>query len=379
MTRNQETIDLLQAKVREATSSDSCIRNIERFELKDVQIDSSMSIANKMFSEDAMKRILDVLNVKPAFKDFQKSMSEKDWEMVADRIKKAKGETFLYGDISNDGKVNNIFIQNPNKKAADDMTNSLAVIDMIEHELADSDCDYSLANFTYTPEKYLFDIEFRNDSHPLDLLGNDPWKSGNKFIFNSLNFKYMPFFERLVCTNGMHRNQFGFHSDISKKSFTNSRLEKTIAGALHQVNDSHYLLLEEYAQRLRNTNISLDEFYGVKRWFNRGDRKVEYEALQNKYFDETPFYNSYGLPVSEQPKTWLRTADSGINAYDFVNLLTWVASHPKDSGLNTEDATDIKIMAGNIFFKENFDLMQLAPKKSVAYPKFEYPVIAEMK
>lgn len=61
-----------------------------------------------------------------------------------------------------------------------------------------------------------------------------------------------------------------------------------------------------------------------------------------------------------------------INAYDFVNLLTWIASHIQESGLNEQDAVELKIAAGNIFFKENFDMMLRAPQKSIKYPQYEF-------
>jgi len=378
--KNQDAIDLLQMKVKEVTDNNQICRNIEKFELKDIKISDQMTYGSKMLSDDAMKSVLDVLEVKPAFKEFQKSMSEKDWELVSDKIKKAKGETFLYGNVTDQGIVADIFTMDPNKKKPDDMTNSLAVIDMIQYELANSECDYSLSGFKFDPEKNLFDVELTNESHPVDLLGNDPWKTGNRFIFNSLSFQSAPHFIRQICTNGMHKKEFGFHSDISKKSFNNNKIEKIIGNALHSINETHYQLLEEYSSRLRNNNISLDEFYGHKLWFNKGERKEsEYDMMMEKYFDEAPFYKTYGLPVNEQPKTWLRTADSGINAYDFVNLLTWIASHPETSGLSEKDSLGLKIMAGNLFFKENLDLVNLAPRKTPEYKRFEYPILAEMK
>lgn len=378
MKRNQETIELLRSSVQEAIAFDPVVKNVEKFELKNVKIDSAMSFAGKEFSENAIKSVLNILEVKPAFKDFQKSMSEKDWELVADKIKKAKGDVYLYGDMSNDNRVNQVYLANPNKKQPDDMTNSLSVIETIERELAESDCDYSLNKFDFIPEKYQFDIELLNDSDPIDVFTNDTWKAGTNFIFNSLNFKHFPFFERLSCSNGMMSKQFGFNSDIAKNTFNNKRLEKIINQSLHSVNESHFQMLEDFSKRLKNTNISLEEFYDIKKFFQKGDRKIDYELLCGHYFSEEPFFKEFGLPVADMPKNWKRTANSGINAYDMVNLLTWIASHPKDSGLNTEDCLDVKIKAGNLFFKESFDLTSLAPAKNFTYPAYDYQVIAEM-
>ena len=265
-TRNRDTIELIRTKTKAITEDYQLNRNIEKFNLKDIKIENVASYQNKLFSDDATTTLLNLLNVKPAFKDYQKSMSEKDWETVADKIKKAKGEVEIYGDISHDDIVNNLYIANPNKKVLDDMTNSLNVINTIETELAQSQCDYSLANFNFDPGKYMFDISLRNESDPIDLLGNDPWKTGQNFKFNSLDFKWAPYFERLSCTNGMMKQQFGFQSNISRNNFNNNKFDRIINKALASVNESHYIMLEEFAKRLNATNISLAEFYATKNW-----------------------------------------------------------------------------------------------------------------
>jgi len=149
--RNQETVEFLQEKVNEVTKNHSIIQNIERFELKNVKIDGTMSIGNKVFSEEAVKQTFDILKVQPAFKEYQKLMPEKDWEYVADKLKKANGDVCLYGDISGDGQVNGVYVQNPNKKKSDDMTHSLAIIDMIQNELIESECEYKLKKFEFNP------------------------------------------------------------------------------------------------------------------------------------------------------------------------------------------------------------------------------------
>lgn len=374
MEKNLETIEQLKIEVKNAIAHDPVVKDCEKFNLKDIVIDSTMSIDNKQFSDNAIKKVLDILNVKPQFTEYRKSMSEKDWEMIGDRIKKAKGDVILYGEMSDQETVNNIHLMNPDKKRDDDMINSMAVVNLIENELRTSDCDYSLNSFNFQKDSYLFDIELKNASAPIDLLENDTWHTGHRFTFNSLNFKYMPFFERLVCSNGMYGKQFGFRSNIAKQSFNNERIERIINNALKGINETHYQLLDEQSKRLNNTNISLYEFYDHKNWFNRGSRKDAYELLMEKYFPEEPFFKTFGIPVNEQTSVWKRTADSGIKAYDFVNLLTWIASHQKETGLTLEDSIDLKIVASNLFFKQVFDLMQVAPRKTPDYPIFQIPV-----
>jgi hypothetical protein len=296
-------------------------------------------------------------------------MDEKDWKQVSDKIKKAKGDIFLFGELSADNQIHHVHYINPKKKKADDMTNSMAIFNAIENELRNSDVDFSLKNFNFDPETYKFDVEFLNETSGIDVFTNDTWKTGNKFIFNSLNFRHLPFFERLVCTNGMVKPQFGFKSSVSKASFNNEKLEKVIYNALHSINDTHHQLLEQYAKHLKSQNVSLYEFYDFREWLNKGSRKDSYRNLIAKYFDDEPFYKAFGMPVNEQTKLWKKSADSGINAYDFLNLLTWVASHANESGLVKSDADELKIHAANFFFKESLDLEEVAPKVKVDYPR----------
>lgn len=369
MERNQETIAQLQENVSKAIQNDPMVRDMEKFNLKDITIDSTMSIGNKEFSEKSIKKVLDVLNVKPNFTDYRKSMSEADWKLVADRIKDAKGDLFLYGELGSGEVINNIHYANPKKKKSDDMTNSLAVINAIENELRTSENEFSLARFNFDSEKYTFDIELKNESSEFDALAGDSWKVGNKFTFNSTNFKYLPYFERLVCSNGMIGKTFGFNSNISKASFNNEKIEKIINNALASFNPAHTQLIESHANYLKGVNISLAEFYGWRNWFNKGPRKDAYKDIMDKYFPEAPFYKAFSLPVAEQTTAWKRTADAGINAYDFFNLLTWIASHPTESMIESSDAIDLKIASSSFFFWDKFDMLEIAPKVKVDYPR----------
>lgn len=369
MQKNAETIEQLKSEVKNAIAHDPLVRDIEKFNLKNIVIDGSMSIGNKQFSDAAIKKVLNLLNVKPGFVDYRKSMSEKDWDMVNDRIKKAKGDIELYGEITDQEMINAIYLVNTKKKRDDDMTNSLAVIAVIEDELRDSECDYRLSSFEFNKNTYKFSIEFMNESMPIDILNGDIWNVGHRFEFNSVSFKYMPIFERLICKNGMYSKPFGFGSYINKQSFNNEKIEKVINNAIHSFNEIHAKLLEEQAEALKKTNISIAEFMYYKKWFDKGSRKNSNNQLIEKYFNEEPFYKAYGLPVAEQTSVWKKTADSGINAYDFLNMLTWIASHPDQSSIKPEDAIDLKIASSAFFMNQKFDMKQLAPRKNVDYPK----------
>jgi hypothetical protein len=368
--KNIETVEQIEQKVKEAIAHDPFVKDIEKFNLKDISINDTLMLGKRELNDKSIKRILDILNVKPAFTEYKKSMSEKDWQLVANRIKEAKGDLYLYGEMTGDSKVNNIFGVNPNKKSPDDSTNSLSVIEKITEELKTSDYDFSLENFSFNKENYLFDIGLKNNSCQLDVLPGDTWKVGSKFTFNSLQFKHTPYFERLICSNGMLGQQLGFRSDISKSTFNNDKLGGIINKAIKNINESHLKLLEEHAETLKNVNLSVGEFLTYRSWFTKGNRGEYCDNLVNKYFTLEPLYKAYGGPVNEKSWAWKKSADTGINAYDFLNLLTWIGSHTKESGLEKQDATDLQIMASSLYFNKAFDMREIAPKVNVSYPRF---------
>jgi hypothetical protein len=71
---------------------------------------------------------------------------------------------------------------------------------------------------------------------------------------------------------------------------------------------------------------------------------------------------AYGCIVSEMPDLWKITADSGKNAYDFFNDLTYIASHPDEAVMTNRERMDVQIKASDLLFKKDLDLELVAPK-----------------
>ncbi len=80
-----------------------------------------------------------------------------------------------------------------------------------------------------------------------------------------------------------------------------------------------------------------------------------------KYFDVNTLNKAYGCIVHEMPQQWKETADTGKNAYDFFNDLTYLASHDDDT-MTDRDRVELQIKASDLLFRKKLDLEMLAPK-----------------
>jgi hypothetical protein len=195
------------------------------------------------------------------------------------------------------------------------------------------------------------------------------WKNGQRFTFSGLYYNYSPFFERLVCSNGNVARQYGKGSDISKQRYNNTKIEKSIREAITARNADLPIMLSNAIQHLKNNNVSLSEFYAYKRFFEDRNTNGRYDSILTRFFDEKPFYKAYGVNIAEKSGKWKTTANSGINAYDFFNHLTWLASHPKEVIMDHKDRLQLQINASNLLFKQELDLEDIASPVQVEYAR----------
>lgn len=367
---NKKVIDKINEFVETLEKQNPIFNDAVQFNLQDVTIEDAFKLNSMDFSEKATNAILDVLNVKPSFRKFQTIMEPQDWQVVSERLKTATGDVNLYGSViaNKDGSntIQNIFFKNARKKKDDDLTTTKGLVAMITNELSISNVDWELYGISHDTETSKIRIELLNDNNPVEVLSGDFWKKGQSFEFNSTSFKQEPFFERLVCSNGMRRPQYGWKSNISKVSYTNEKLEKTIANALSNDNEELSQLITQFAEHTKANNISLREFYFYRKFYE----KKGYDNILSKYFIEAPFYKAWGDNVCDKDDTWKATADSGINCYDFINLNTWIASHSEESGINKQDADDMKVRISFLFTAKELDMEKIAPAAQVTYPHF---------
>ena len=127
--------------------------------------------------------------------------------------------------------------------------------------------------------------------------------------------------------------------------------------------------LKKSIHHLKNNNVSLGEFYYYRKQLESKNQDGEYDDILAKYFDDAIFYDMYGENIKAKSQKWLATANSGINAYDMFNSITFLGSHPDEAKINHDDRVDLQIAATRLLFKESLDLEDVASPVKFTYPK----------
>ena len=172
-----------------------------------------------------------------------------------------------------------------------------------------------------------------------------------------------------MCTNGNTANQFGFGADISKNTFNNKKIQSVIEKSIKFHSETMPATLEQAVQHLKGNNISIKEFYQFREFFSSRNEEGVYDRLLLDYFDDKPFFKGYGMDIASKSRKWKSTADSGINAYDYFNALTYLASHPDDVKLIKDHRAALQIEASNLLFKKELDLEDIATGVKIDYPR----------
>lgn len=370
---NQETIQRIQ---QESNSIIEALgeRSICEFKIKDLDIDNGVYLNEMPVRGRALSTIMSTLKVRNNFTEFANQMSPEDWNMVSAKLKSAEAETKMFARIikDDDGKteVNNVYRQNDKKKVSDD-ANLPQYFSWINESLGNSETEYSMKSLNFNSKTETFDLVLLNESKRVDVFGTDTdlWKMGDRFTFSGLRFDYAPFFERLVCSNGNTALQYGFGANIAQAKFNNNRIKSVIEKNLVFGTESLPNQLVQAVQHLKNNNISIAEFEAAKRFFESRNENEKYDGLIHRFFNDQLFYQTYGLNIADKSRKWKSTANTGINAYDFFNMLTYIASHPEDVRMDREDRRELQIQASNILFKKELDLEDVATRVDIEYPR----------
>ena len=206
-------------------------------------------------------------------------------------------------------------------------------------------------------------MRFLNKEGGIDVFKNDKdiWKTGVDINWNPFQFINAPFFERLICSNGVSVPYQGYQAKIQNKKFNLERIQKELNKTIIK-NSSFDEIIQNKCKHLADNNVSLQEFYKFQNFFkSRNNDDVDYEHILNRIFSEKEIYRNYGEKIEDKSNKWKSTANSGRNAYDFFNDLTWLASHSKDVRLDESDALQLQIETGNFLMKDILDLEDVAP------------------
>jgi len=373
---NKETIDKIQEKTKEflndAKEKDfRCDFNFENINVKEKQL----HLNDYQFNEEAKNKLLGLFRVKSDFDNHAKYLSEDEWADVINKIKKTEKNKQYIAQINAENQVINIYATKEDKKN-DDLMDTQFIVDKICENLGQCTNEFELKSYNLIKDTEKFNLVLLNRENTYDIFGDgsDKWDVGNSFIFNPFYFQFAPFFERLSCANGMRSPELGKANTISNKKFHVKSVENLIEKVFENDLKYHEEMIKMTAQHLRDNNASIGEFMEIKRFLSpKDDNETHKEQLIKNYFDEEPFYKTYGENIEKKSPKWKSTANSGINAYDFFNLLTWIASHPEETKLKKDEIIELQIKAANFFFKKELDLEDIAQYKEV-----DYPIIAEV-
>ena len=351
-------------------------REIVQFKIKEIELGDGISLRGIPLVGKAIGRIFYTLKVRPNFTEFASKMSTLDFNLISQKLKSAEAETKMYAKVVKNDKGNPEIVEcyyHNDKKTQADSAGINQYFDWMVDSLKNSEKDYSLKQFNFNAKKESFDLILLDETEQnrVDAFGTglDLWKMGDRFEFNSLKFDYAPFLERLSCTNGNTALEYGFAADVSHSKFNDRRLESVIQKALGFKNDQLPIILQNATTHLKENNVSLAEFYHYRKFFESLNDDGIYTGLINSYFDDKPFYQSYGLDINGKSQKWKSTANTGINAYDFFNMLTYIASHPKEVRMDREHRTNLQIKASNLLFKKELDLEDIASHVKIDYPR----------
>ena len=373
MANNQTVIDQLRV-LSEETLNQLGNRTFTEFKIKDIEFDQGLSLRGTPIRGKAAEKVLSTLRVKKNFSDMVHKMTPEDWGQVSYKLKQAEGETKLYGALVGEGaeeEIVRVYDANEHKKRSDDEVSYENYFNWICDSLSESEKHYILKDFHYNTKKDIFNLTLVENDTELDVFGTgiDMWKTGQRFTFTGLSYNYSPFFERLVCSNGNVARQYGFGTNISKQRYNNKKIEDSIRKSIVNRSGDTPIILSKAVEHLKANNISLAEFYAYQRFFSSRNENGRYDGILSTYFDEKPFYKAYGVNIEEKSNKWKSTANSGINAYDFFNHLTYLASHPEKVKMDHNDRLQLQINASNLLFKKELDMEDIAGPANVEYAR----------
>ena len=354
-----EKLELFQEEVRERINSQKSVM----FHIGDLSVnDGKLKYQDQILDTDSTKQVLSHLKVRPNFLTLDKQMPEEDWNSVTEKLKSVSANTSIFARTGGDENlITNLQIAH--KKTPNGGIQIPEVFSMLRESLLEcSTDDYRLKETNFDSVNDEVTITLLNDNRELDVFGSghDMWKSGKKLVWSGVEFSITPFFERLVCTNGMTTRQFGYASNVTRSKYNYGKISSILEKEISNASDTSTAALLDAVKHLNVNNISVDELLKYRSLFN----EEEHEAILNKYFDISYLNKAYRCDIEGMHKQWRKTADTGKNAYDFLNDLTYIASHPDEIALDFSMRRKLQIEAGNLMFSD-LDMQNVAPKLAI--------------
>lgn len=346
-------------------------RDVRPFTVTSVEVQGTdVSHGGSAFTKEAKKAFLGVLRVKADFPELGEGVDRARWATALRTIQDTRRDQELHAlyakDTDGNLVVREVYPKKPNHAEA--ALRHRSIVGSITGALLDSPHEFALHDLAYDEERSEFDLTLLQ-RRTLDVGSADLWKAGARFTFTDMSFTHRSFFERLVCSNGMSTPVNGFRSRVDQKRHNITKIAEVVRRNIVEGDDALNDLVRAAVGHLRVRNASIAELQWMRGAFKKALKEDEaaFQRMDAMYFDEDHLYRAYGTSIEDQTQRWRQSADSGVNCYDLFNLMTWIASHPPETGIvrSSREALEIQIAASNLLFKNPLDLEDVAPRVDV--------------
>ena len=168
------------------------------------------------------------------------------------------------------------------------------------------------------------------------------------------------FVQRLICSNGMTRNEDGAMLAVLRTDANPAEmLEKLFMEGAEKKLARHF----ERIQKLQEISLSVREWQQLIPWLSKFDKDTDvFKAhLGFKKLSDVPFEKEYekrGFKLDELSQAKLANCPTPINWWDAINCMTWLGSHPNDSGVDDWTQGKLLNVAGRQMGKKAYDADQ---------------------
>lgn len=333
-------------------------------------------------SEKAKRTLLKRLRVQPDFPSLGDKLRSSDWSTVTEALKLFLQDRPYLAKVRITEDAQEIFeiIESPIHKNVSLVSND-EFIDIICNELESSKDAYKLFESRFDKKTNSIIIGLINEETQFNVFGssynkdgeekyfdfkNDTWMAGVQFKFTETSFTARHLLERLICANGMTTKEESFVTHVAKKSFTKDKIGNIIKTSFEDPFKQIVHKVAKQANILKNHNVSIREFYETTKPLIQAAKQLDIVDEIKEIFDDTIFFSTFGENVKEKSFKWQATANSGLNAYKFFSALTYTVTH-LFADVDPGKALDLQLKISNFFFKEHFDLDEIAENKQIQF------------
>ena len=343
--------DLIAAKVE--LRNDMVTPNVVSFGFNDIDItERGMTISGMNLDKDVYRKMLEIMNVKSNFiEKVGPRMAE--WNKMRKMLSKIFEEKTIVGNVTG-GKINDIYVfkrgEEPNLGEPIEFGKYFdAIINAVS--IGTRSLKLKGARFDKTG---MLNIQLIDTDSTSDLGKGEIWQSGHNIKVDWVGAHASDYFERLSCSNGNVARKTNTKYTLLNKRISMDLLEKMVATKISSYPVEMNEYFKQYIDRAMSYNASVHELNNFIELF-RNENVVFGRELMNRAT------GAYGDAIfEEKPPMWLKTADSGVNAYDLFNMATDTATH--DSAISAGGSLNAQVKASNFLFAKYLDMQSVAPK-----------------